>query len=196
MIAESVKKTGHRGALFSAPEIRVAHPADAEAACEVLRRSITECCYQDHRSDPRILAKWLDNKTPGTVASWFASAGNYSLVASSATDIFGVALLTSAGRIALCYVKPELRFAGTGKALLGSMESRAKEWKLPFISVDSTITAREFYLRQGYLAGGTSKARSGIQAVSLWKYLDEDMFCNPNVQHEAKRPCLCALARQ
>ncbi|MES2103575.1 MAG: GNAT family N-acetyltransferase [Pseudomonadota bacterium] len=194
MLAESIKKAGYRGALFPTLEIRAACPVDAGAACEILRRSITECCHQDHRDDPRILARWLDNKTPGTVASWFASAGNYSLVASAATGILGVALLTRTGRIGLCYVKPELRFAGIGEALLSSMESRAEEWQLPFIRVDSTVTARDFYLRRGYLAGGTSAARSGIQAVSLWKYLDTNFSRSFGAQGRVKPPCLCALA--
>jgi hypothetical protein len=50
-------------------EIRDAVPADAAAACAVLRRSIVELCGLDHRSDPEILARWLANKTPEIVAS-------------------------------------------------------------------------------------------------------------------------------
>lgn len=52
-------------------EIRVVTADDARAACEVLRRSILECCVDDHRNDPAILAKWLRNKTPEIVESWF-----------------------------------------------------------------------------------------------------------------------------
>jgi len=38
-------------------EIRDAVPSDARAACEVLRRSITELCVADHRNEPAILAR-------------------------------------------------------------------------------------------------------------------------------------------
>ncbi|MFZ6647575.1 GNAT family N-acetyltransferase [Undibacterium sp. TJN25] len=182
---------GHPG-LPSAVEVRIAHPSDAELACNIIRRSISESCQRDHRDDPRILSRWLGNKSPGTIASWFASSGNYSLVAGTATEIVGVGLLTGAGKIALCYVKPELQLTGVGRALLQRMESRAREWQLPFVTIDSTVTARDFYLRQGYLEGRSGEVKSGIRAVSLWKYLDGNLTCAPNGQ----RPCNCALARQ
>jgi hypothetical protein len=53
-------------------EIRDAVAEDAPAACQVLRRSISELCVADHGNDPAILAKWLLNKTPDIVASWIA----------------------------------------------------------------------------------------------------------------------------
>ena len=43
-------------------EIRIATSTDAFEACNVLRRSIVECCSLDHRDDPAILEAWL----PGT----------------------------------------------------------------------------------------------------------------------------------
>ena len=177
-----------------AAQIRIARLSDAGPACEVVRRSIVECCHQDHHNDDRILSKWLGNKTPETLAGWFASAGNYALVAGVEADILGVGLLTQAGRIGLCYVTPELRFAGTGKALLGTMEAKAREWGLPFVSLDSTVTAKDFYLRQGYLAGDMRPAKSGIRAISLWKYLDNSLSGPASEPRTEGRPCLCALA--
>jgi hypothetical protein len=38
--------------------------SDADAACEVVRRSIVDLCQADHHGDSDILAKWLANKTP------------------------------------------------------------------------------------------------------------------------------------
>ncbi|HJU15215.1 MAG TPA: hypothetical protein VJ770_01985 [Stellaceae bacterium] len=57
-------------------KIRDAIPADAPAACAVLRRSIVELCGADHGGDPEILRHWLANKTPQIVASWIAKPGN------------------------------------------------------------------------------------------------------------------------
>jgi hypothetical protein len=50
----------------SAPavESRRARVEDAAAACDVMRRSITELCLADHANDPTILEAWLANKTP------------------------------------------------------------------------------------------------------------------------------------
>jgi hypothetical protein len=46
--------------------IRDATPADAEAACKVMRQSIAELCEADHHDDQKILAAWLANKQPRT----------------------------------------------------------------------------------------------------------------------------------
>lgn len=62
-------------------EVRDAVREDAPAACEVIRRSISELCEADHRNDPEILRRWLANKTPEIVASWIVQPGNSVLVA-------------------------------------------------------------------------------------------------------------------
>lgn len=152
-------------------EIRVAKPGDATAACNVLCRSISECCTEDHRNDTAILSAWLGNKTPETVESWFNLPSNFSLVAVRDNDIIGVAILTRAGKIVLFYVSPEMRFTGAGKALLQAMEAQAKEWGLRSLQVVSTITAKSFYLRNGFVLGCTKTSAFGIEALSFSKKL-------------------------
>lgn len=164
-------------------EIRTARPEDAIAACGVLRRSISECCTEDHRNDEAILAAWLDNKTPATVESWFLSPSNFSLVAIADKQVVGVAMLTRAGKIVLCYVAPEQRFTGIGKALLQALEAQAKQWGLTSLHVLSTLTAKSFYLRNGYLSGGTARRVFGIEAVTFSKRL-----CT---SYRQKAPCGC-----
>jgi hypothetical protein len=63
-------------------DIRDATPEDADAACEVLRKSISELCVADHANDPTILASWLSNKKPEIVAAWSKQPGNTLLPAS------------------------------------------------------------------------------------------------------------------
>ena len=75
-------------------EIRDAVAGDAAAACEVLRRSISELCVADHGNDATILAKWLSNKTPEIVGSWIAQPGNSMLVAVEGGTILGVGSVT------------------------------------------------------------------------------------------------------
>lgn len=163
--------------------IRVAKPGDAVSACNVLCRSISECCKEDHHDDKAILAAWLGNKTPETVESWFLSTANYSLVATLDDAVVGVAILTRAGKIVLCYVMPELRFTGTGKALLQAMESQAREWGLRTLQVVSTITAKPFYLRNGFVMGSTRISAFGIEALSFSKQLGGS--------YPKKSPCRC-----
>jgi GNAT superfamily N-acetyltransferase len=151
--------------------IRTARPEDAVAACGVLRRSISECCIEDHRNDEAILSAWLDNKTPQTVEAWFLSPSNFSLVAIVGEQVAGVAMLTRAGKVVLCYVAPEQRFTGIGKALLHGLEAQAKEWGLSSLQVASTLTAKSFYLRNGYQSGGTARCVFGIEAITFSKRL-------------------------
>src|SRR5271169_1372010 len=77
---------------------------DAPAACEVLRRSISELCVADHRNDATILAQWLANKTPDIVASWILQPNNSVLVAVEDGIILGVGSVTDKGEINLNYV--------------------------------------------------------------------------------------------
>lgn len=61
--------------------IRDALAHDAQAACAVLRDSISQLCVADHHDDPEILSRWLANKTPENVAAW-ADEGKFGAAAS------------------------------------------------------------------------------------------------------------------
>jgi hypothetical protein len=54
-------------------QIRDAVPEDASAACEVLRRSISELCGAVHRNDPEILTQWLKNQNLIPMSNFTAS---------------------------------------------------------------------------------------------------------------------------
>ena len=153
-------------------EIRLATPSDASAACNVLRRSIAECCVLDHKNDPAILEAWLGNKTPETVASWFASPTNFSVVAVEEGTVVGVALLT-----------------GAGKALLGRVEEQACTWGVKALQLHSTATGEEFFARQGYLRSGNVRSPYGVETVFFWKQLDGSVCDVP--EGKRKRFCGC-----
>ena len=150
-------------------QVRKATLADAEVACNVLRRSITECCIEDHREDSEVLFNWLQNKTPDNLARWFANHDNFSLVATVSEQIVGVGLLTVRGEVALCYVLPEARFNGIGKALLDLMELHAIQIQLGEIHLSSTSTAKTFYQSRGFLPSGEPKIESGVRAFPMTK---------------------------
>jgi len=54
------------------------------------------------------------------------------------------------GRILLNYVSPDTRFRGVSKALLAHMEEEARRRGLPQTRLESTMTARAFYVAAGY----------------------------------------------
>jgi GNAT superfamily N-acetyltransferase len=108
-------------------EIRDAKPDDADAACDVLIRSISQLCGADHDNDPAILNRWLHNKKPEIVASWATQPGNSLLVAVDGNAILAVGSVTDAGEIMMNYVTPGARFRGVSRALLKALEDRAAE---------------------------------------------------------------------
>ncbi len=176
-------------------EIRIATAADAFAACAVLRRSITECCVADHRNDPLILDAWLGNKTAQTVAGWIASSSNCCFVALEREQVVGVALLTRAGKICLCYLLPEAQGRGLGHALLKRVEQQAAAWDIKTLQLHSTVSAEAFYARQGYLRSGLVKASYGVDAVLCWKELNADGESTvAGADPRRKRFCKCNSA--
>jgi GNAT superfamily N-acetyltransferase len=144
-------------------EIRNAVTSDSPAASAVLRRSISELCVADHGGDPAILARWLINKTPESVASWIAS-GNHLLLAVERDIILGVGSVTNAGEITLNYVSPDARFRGVSRALLGALEALALELGNKRCTLSSTETARRFYHSNGYVEDGPPVGTFGMQS--------------------------------
>jgi GNAT superfamily N-acetyltransferase len=49
-----------------------------------------------------------------------------------------------------------------GKAILGVLEEKAREWGLRRLHLESTVSARPFYERVGYRSGGVAKPGFGI----------------------------------
>jgi len=145
-------------------EIRDAVAEDAPAACQVLRRSISELCVADHGNDPTILKRWLSNKTPEIVASWIASPNNSLLVAVERDTILAVGSVSNAGEVLLNYVSPDARFRGVSRALLGALEARAIERGNVRCTLNSTETARRFYRAKGYVDDGSLVGKFGNSA--------------------------------
>jgi GNAT superfamily N-acetyltransferase len=145
-------------------EIRDATPADADAVCDVLIRSISQLCATDHGNDPAILGRWLSNKTPEIVAGWAKQPGNSFLVAVEDDAVLGVGSVTDAGEITLNYVAPNARFRGVSRALLGALEARAAERGNTSCTLASTETAHRFYQSAGYSDNGGADGRFGTSS--------------------------------
>jgi GNAT superfamily N-acetyltransferase len=133
-------------------QIREACIEDAEQACHVVRRSITELCYADHRADAPTLTLWLANKTPDNMRRWIDQ--HQALVAAEAGAILGVGIIKSSGEIILNYVSPDARFRGISKALVARLEARARELGIKAVTLQSSATAIRFYLSAGYQSLG------------------------------------------
>jgi GNAT superfamily N-acetyltransferase len=170
--------------------IRKAAPTDAPAACALLRRSIEEGCAADHRHHPEILANWTGNKTPTNVATWFASPSNHAVVAERDGELLGLALLTQAGKLALCYVLPEGMRSGVGRAMLAGIEEQARAWNIGKLYLHSPASSSAFFERNGYTNAGKEKSCFGLECDFLWKRLDAGP-AQPN-GNPRKRFCNCS----
>jgi len=169
-------------------EIRQAIPNDAPVACALLRRSIEEGCMPDHGGRPEILQAWLGNKTTQNVLGWLTSPANYAVVAEREVDgtreLVGLALLNQAGKVPLCYVRPDLLRHGVGRALLCALEAQARAWNISKVHMLSPGSASGFFENQGYANAGKDKACYGLECDFLWKHLDAETvparkrFCN------------------
>jgi GNAT superfamily N-acetyltransferase len=146
-------------------EIRDATPEDADQACDVLRRSISQLCFVDHGNEPAILNAWLANKRPEIVAAWVSQPGNSLLLAVEGGAILAVGSVTDAGEITLNYVAPEARFRGVSRALLAALEARAFERGNTLCRLTSTETAHRFYRSAGYCDDGAPRGRFGTRSA-------------------------------
>lgn len=165
-------------------DIRQATPSDAPAACALLRRSIEEGCAADHAQREEILQPWLSNKTPQNVGAWFSSPSNYAVVAVQGQELAGLALLTQAGKLALCYVMPGQWRSGIGSAMMHAVEVQARAWDINKLHMHCPSSASAFFERFGYVNAGKDKACYGLECDFLWKQLKAvaapagKRFCN------------------
>ena len=160
------------GAAATRFTIRPAVTGDAEAACTVLRRSITELCAADHDGNRAVLDGWLANKTPRNVRAWIDDPSQEMLVAVCPGGMAGVAAASLGGDILLNYVSPDFRFRGVSKALLGELEHRLRARGRARVTLTSTRTALDFYLAQGYRHDGPPRAwRDAATAQTMVKDL-------------------------
>jgi GNAT superfamily N-acetyltransferase len=144
--------------------VRDATPADAFAACEVMRASIAELCAADHLNDPEILSRWLANKTPDHFASWLADSDVSLLLAVEGDAIVAVGSVRNDGEITLNYVSPRARFRGASSVLLRALEARSAERGNSRCHLVSTETAHRFYLARGYADTGAPERRFGTSS--------------------------------
>jgi GNAT superfamily N-acetyltransferase len=140
--------------------VRAARHEDAEQACDVVKRSITELCEADHRGDALTLAQWLSNKTPDNMRRWIDQ--HCTFVATDGAAIVGVAVLKHTGEIILNYVSPDARFRGVSKALIARLEARARELGIETLTLQSSATAIRFYFAAGYRSLGPPTPGFGV----------------------------------
>lgn len=142
--------------MFANLKIVTPLPEHSKQLCDLLIESITINCAADYNNDPEIIKEWLANKTPDNISLWINSKSNISLVAFDTliNKCVGFILISKDGTILLNYVLPAFIYKGIGKILLKKIEEIAQESGIKVLSVISTITAKKFYERNGFIKSG------------------------------------------
>jgi GNAT superfamily N-acetyltransferase len=142
--------------------VRRSVESDAPAACNVVRRSITDLCVADHQNDHATVAEWLENKTVVFFQRVINAESNSCVVATLDGKICGFGHINHTGVIGLLYVAPEARFMGVSTAMLEWLESEAPRLGIPTVTLESSLTAKKFYEARGYVQSGEPTPGYGI----------------------------------
>jgi GNAT superfamily N-acetyltransferase len=116
---------------------------DAQIIIDVIKQSIKNCTL-DHHDDPVIIADWLSNKTAENMRHWIKDS--YAFIFKDHQQIVGFILLTKAGTISLNYTLPAFQNKGIGSQLIRHIIQVARENNIETLNVESTLTAKAFYL--------------------------------------------------
>jgi putative acetyltransferase len=81
--------------------------------------------------------------------------------------LIGYSDLTSKGEIIRLYVHKDFQGKGAGKKLMDKIEGVARKKSMKKIYFHSTITAKEFYKRQGFRAVRKKKIKFGSQSLDV-----------------------------
>ena len=141
-------------------QVKPAEIADADAAIDVIRRSIQQLCELDHQNNPATLSMWLGNKTADNMRR--SIADHTVFVAVESERIAGVASVRADG-----HVPAELRGAGgeisrRQQAPMQAIEAWGASRGLEWLTLNSSATALRFYLSNGWTMAGPPQPGFGV----------------------------------
>ncbi|MFT4021901.1 MAG: GNAT family N-acetyltransferase [Acinetobacter sp.] len=120
---------------------------DVKNIVHVITLSI-QACTLDHQENPEIIQKWLSNKTVENISIWMKNS--FAFIYKKEGEVIGFILLSKAGVLLLNYILPDQQGVGIGSALLNQVIDTAKEKSIQKIALESTLTAKEFYLSKKF----------------------------------------------
>lgn len=127
--------------------LRLARPADAAPLLELFKDTIRRVNCRDYCPDQ--IAAWTSGIQPEV---WAARLASRWCVVAEMNDgrLGGFADLEADGHLDRFYVSADYQRMGIGRALLAAVMQRAVELQLPRVFSEVSITARPFFLSQGF----------------------------------------------
>ena len=157
-------------------QIRKATPADAGIISRIIDRSIRVGCALDHRNNPLTVATWTHNKTIEHIQPWLSDRRLYLNIALLQDKPVGVAMASSNGKVAFCYVLPEWFRRGAGQALVRDLEGWLIGQGLHQAQLNSTRTSEAFYRHLGYQPCAPAFMVAGLRAIPMHKGLSSRLI--------------------
>jgi len=135
--------------LKDALDIRTPGRDDAAAILRVRSNAILAKASSHY--DAAILNDWVEAGDLGRIASKLSDSDIIALVAVAGDAMIGFGMVAlSKHELQALYVTPN-RIGRVGQALLAALETRAFQ-TLPFLILDASLNAEEFYRANGYVA--------------------------------------------
>jgi putative acetyltransferase len=126
-------------------------PEDARGFLEVHHAAVRGIAARDY--PPAVIEHWAPLPvTDKDIEQFLVNRdGEIRLVAEIDGAIVGVgAIILAKSELRACYVEPGAARKGVGSALVHAIERIACARKLPFLELDSSLTAEPFYTALGY----------------------------------------------
>lgn len=127
--------------------IETAQIKDADKIATLIKASIN-ACVDDHHNDKFIIEQWSSNKTAENIKQWIEQ--NFAVSFKINDDIVGFLLMSNKGELFLNYVLPSHFHQGIGNALMANAIECCQQNHIQYIHLESTLTAKDFYLSKGF----------------------------------------------
>ncbi len=154
--------------------IREAQKGDALSVIKVHYDSVHHVASKDYSSE--ILDEWSPPVSEERIQKFLNNGADVKLVAEIDGDVVGFGeLFTYQNQLGAVYVASRAVGQGVGRALIECLEDKAKQMNVPYLQMESSITAFPFYQKLGYVvvSHGTHPLRDDLQmaCVKMHKFL-------------------------
>jgi putative acetyltransferase len=130
--------------------IREMRPEDARRFLEIHHAAVRGIAAKDYPTS--VVEAWARPITDQVIERFLANRDReVRLVAEIDGEPVGIgAIVVSNSELRACYVAPSAARRGVGSALVATIEQIAREHRLDYLELESSITAEPFYSALGY----------------------------------------------
>ncbi|MDR8390341.1 GNAT family N-acetyltransferase [Aliifodinibius sp. S!AR15-10] len=127
--------------------IRRFKPSDAKQVAQLFHDTVRTVNREDYSREQ--VEAWAPDDI--NFRDWVVQCSQkYTIVAEQNQVILGFGELESDGHIDCFYIHRDYQRRGVGRTLYQALETRAREWHVPSLKVEASITALSFFREMGF----------------------------------------------